>query len=64
MFTKFDPDKDKEKLFMFKLTLFEIEDIKNSKNRELKSQLRKAKNLIDAAEIAIKIVKDTSDTSK
>lgn len=64
MFTKFDPDKDKEKLFMFKLTLFEIEDIKNSKNRELKSQLRKAKNLIDTAEIAIKIVKDTSDTSK
>ena len=60
----FDPEKDKEKLFMYKLTLFEMDGIKKCKNRELKSELRKAQNIMDATEIAIKIVKDTSDTSE
>ena len=64
LFGNFDPDNDKEKLFMYKLTLFEMDSIKNCKNRELKSELRKAQNLIDVTEIAIKIVKDTSDTSE
>jgi len=64
LFGNFDPDNDKEKLFMYKLTLFEMDSIKNCKNRELKSELRKAQNLIDATEVAIKIVKDTSDTSE
>ena len=64
IFAPFDPEVDKEKLFMFKLQLFEVESIKNSKNKELKSTLRKAPNLMDAIKIAIQIVEETSDTKK
>lgn len=36
-----------QKLFEAKIEAFDIEDIKNSKNRILKAKLRKAKNLIE-----------------
>lgn len=64
IFAPFDPEKDKEKLFMFKLQLFEIESIKNSKDKELKALLRKSKNVIEATKIAIQIVEETSGTTE
>lgn len=48
--TKFDP-KDKiqsELLFRIKLRLFDTDDVKNSKNVDGKSMLRKAENPLDA----------------
>ena len=48
--TKFDPE-DKiqsELLFRIKLRLFDTDDVKNSKNVDGKSMLRKAKNPLDA----------------
>jgi len=56
IFDEFDKEKDKEKLFTLKLQLFEIDKIKNSKNKTLKSKLRKSTNVIDALKIAIQIV--------
>lgn len=58
IFAPFDPEQDKEKLFMYKLQLFEVESIKNSKDKELKSKLRKAKNLLESTRIAIQIVEN------
>lgn len=45
-----------EELFNYKLEAFEIEDIKNSKNRQLKSKLRRAKNRVEVDLYAIMIV--------
>lgn len=45
-----------EKLFEAKIQAFEIEHIKNSKNRVLKSKLRKAKNLIEVNIYSMMIV--------
>lgn len=57
----FEKDEDdkvvKEKLFAFKLALFEFDEIKNSDNRDLKTQLRKAETIIDALSLGIEIVK-------
>jgi len=47
-----------EQLFEAKLKAFEIEDIKNSKNRLLKSKLRKAKNTVETAAYATLIIMD------
>tara|TARA_Y100000992_G_scaffold230304_1_gene161542 strand:- start:1991 stop:2485 length:495 start_codon:yes stop_codon:yes gene_type:complete len=56
IFGPFDPEKDKEKLFMFKLKLFEVDKIKKSTDREMKAKLRKAENLMDAIKAALKIL--------
>lgn len=56
IFGEFDPQKDKEKLFMFKLKLFEVDKIKKSSNRELKAKMRKAESLVDAIKAAIEIL--------
>lgn len=64
MFAPFDPEEDKEKLFMFKLQLFEMENVKNSKNRALKTKLRKSTSILEATKIAIEIVENTSDTTQ
>lgn len=45
-----------EQLFNYKLETFEIDDIKNSKNRQLKSKLRRAKNRVEVDLYAIMIV--------
>ena len=45
-----------QKLFESKIQAFEIEDIKNSKNRILKSKLRKAKNLVEVNIFSMMIV--------
>lgn len=59
IFSEFDAKKDKEKLFMFKLQLFELQTIKDSKNRSKKAELRKAKNLLEALKVAIEIHEDS-----
>ena len=57
IFKKFDSKRDKEKLFMFKLKLFELDFVKDSEDREAKTKLRKANNLIEALEVAINLYK-------
>ena len=59
IFKPFNPEEDKEKLFMFKLQLFELEQIKNNKNKTQKAKLRKSKNIIEALKAAIDIVEST-----
>ncbi len=56
IFGPFDPEKDKEKLFMFKLKLFEVDKIKKSSNREIKAKLRKAESLMDAIKATLEIL--------
>lgn len=57
--TMFDTSADekevKERLFMFKLALFEQEIIRESQNRELKAELRKSTTLLGALKVAIEI---------
>lgn len=45
-----------QKLFETKIQAFEIEEIKNSKNRVLKAKLRKAKNLVEVNIYSMMIV--------
>lgn len=45
-----------QKLFEAKIQAFEIEDVKNSKNRVLKAKLRKAKNLVEVNIYSMMIV--------
>ena len=56
VFAPFDPVEQKEQLFMIKLQLFELPQIKASKNREAKTKLRKAENIMTAIQAAIEIV--------
>lgn len=56
LFGDWDSEEEKEKLFLFKLKLFEhSEKIKKSKNRKLKSELRKSKSIIETLKLAIEI---------
>ena len=48
-------EEEKERLFLFKLKLFELDFIKNCKTRQLKSKLRKAENVREALKVAIDI---------
>lgn len=64
LFSDFDPEKNKEDLFMAKLQIFEQDAIKTSKNRKKKSELRRAKTIRETIKIAIDIVEDTSDTTE
>jgi hypothetical protein len=57
IFKKFDSKRDKEKLFMFKLKLFELDFVKDSEDKEAKTKLRKAHNLIEALSVAIDLYK-------
>ena len=47
-----------EKLFNYKLEAFEVEEIKNSKNRKLKAKLRRAKSKIEVDMYSIMILQD------
>ena len=47
-----------EKLFEYKLETFEIDEIKNSKNRLLKSKLRRSKSIPEVNLYAMMIVKE------
>tara|TARA_B100000282_G_scaffold202774_1_gene148653 strand:- start:62 stop:538 length:477 start_codon:yes stop_codon:yes gene_type:complete len=56
LFKDFNEEEDKEKLFLYKLQLFEVPAIKNSKSSTKKKKLRQAKNMLEATKIAISIV--------
>lgn len=58
--------KELENLFESKLKAFEIEEIKNSNNRELKTKLRRAKNTIEVNIYSMMIVMDSlkNDTTE
>ena len=55
LFKEYNPKKDKEKLFMFKLQLFELDFVKQCTDNVLKRNLRKAENFIDAISVTIEI---------
>lgn len=59
LFKPFDPEEDKEKLFLYKLQLFEEDHIKNNTNKSQKAKLRKAKTLLEATRIAIELYENT-----
>ena len=63
MIFTFDITKDKEKLFHFKLQMFEQEFIKNSKDKELKKQLRRAENILEVVRHSINIFDATQAAS-
>ncbi len=52
----FGDDSDIERLFMYKLALFESDPIKNSDKKELKAKLRKTTTICDATRVAMDIV--------
>ena len=55
LFSEFDPVSQKEQLFMLKMELFNVDFIKNVKDRALKKELRQASDLISTVEAACKI---------
>lgn len=64
IFKEFDPEKDKEELFTYKLNLFTIDMIKNCEDKTLKSKLRKAKTFIEATSIACQMAESTLATNQ
>ena len=50
-----------EKLFNHKLEVFEIEEIKKSKNRKLKAKIRRSKSIIEVNIYAMLIMKEELD---
>ena len=63
IFADFNEEEDKERLFLFKLELFELDSIKKSKSRNLKSKLRKSKNLLEAIKAAVAIAEESKKTT-
>jgi hypothetical protein len=55
LFKPYPGDDMKEKLFVMKLKLFEVDAIKTSKNRSLKAKLRKSKDFLSAIKYATMI---------
>jgi|TARA_B110000467_G_C18275407_1_gene455046 hypothetical protein len=55
LFAPFVEEDMKEKLFLMKLKLFDMDAIKSSKNRELKAKLRKSKDFMSAIKYATMI---------
>ncbi len=55
-----DSSDSKNTLFVLKLKLFELEFVKNCKTRKLKSDLRKAENIIQAIKVAIEIFEQSN----
>ncbi|MBM38632.1 MAG: hypothetical protein CMO97_06120 [Woeseia sp.] len=53
-----------EKLFEYKLETFEIPEIKQSKNRALKSKLRRSKSIPEVNLYAIMLVKETIENAE
>jgi len=64
IFKEFDPEKDKELLFTYKINLFSLELIKNCTDKTLKSKLRKAKTIIEATSIACQMAESTLATNQ
>ena len=55
LFAPFDPVEDKEKLFMFKLQLFEVDAIRECTDKNAKRKIRQAKTMLKACQAAIDI---------
>lgn len=53
----FEDEGNADHLFALKLALFEIENIRNSANEELKTQLRKSKTKKEALQVAFGLIK-------
>ena len=64
IFKPFDKEEDKEKLFLTKLKLFEVDQIKKSKNRILNAELRKALTIVDAIKIGLHISEELVEEVK
>ena len=64
IFSDFNEEEDKEKLFMYKISLFEADLIKNCTDKELKTKLRRTKNIVEATKAAIAIVESMADTTE
>jgi hypothetical protein len=54
-------NKELEKLFNAKLQAFEIDEIRNSQNRALKTRLRRAKTVLEVNIYAMMIVMETME---
>ena len=46
---------------MMKLKIFEVDEIKSSKNRPLKAKLRKAKNFVDVMKYSTMLISPEED---
>lgn len=55
IFDEFNPTEHKEKLFLYKLKLFEADVIKNSDDKDMKKKLRQSKTIVEATHIACSI---------
>ncbi len=58
LFSPFDPKAQKEQLFMLKMELFNVDFIKDVKDRALKKELRQAPDLMSTVEAACKIYRE------
>tara|TARA_B100000073_G_scaffold188435_1_gene156042 strand:- start:99 stop:578 length:480 start_codon:yes stop_codon:yes gene_type:complete len=52
----FEQGENEDQLFALKIALFELPDIRDSKNEELKKKLRQSKNKIDTLKVAFEII--------
>ena len=52
----FEQGENEDQLFALKIALFELPNIGNSKNDELKKKLRQSKNKIDTLKVAFEII--------
>lgn len=62
LFDDFDPIAQKEQLFMLKMELFNVDFIKDVKDRALKKELRQAPDLMSTVEAACKIYRATKES--
>ena len=62
LFSPFDPKAQKEQLFMLKMELFNVDFIKEVKDRALKKELRQAPDLMSTVEAACKIYRETKES--
>ena len=61
LFSEFDPVAQKEQLFMLKMELFNVDFIKNVKDKVLKKELRQAPDLISTVEAACKVFRASEE---
>ena len=59
--TLFNTESTKEDLFLYKLQLFELPQIKASKDRATKALLRKSSSMIEVTKHAIKLIEDQNE---
>lgn len=61
---EFDEESQKEDLFIVKLAAFELDIVRMCKNKDLKAELRRAKNPTEVLDALIQIKKEVSETSE